>query len=233
LRTFTEPGGAQVTVAVFPAGTVRLVLHAGSTDPGGAASGLQARSVITAAERPTLVGAFNGGFLLPSGAGGYVQERRVIRSLVNGLATVTIDGSGVPRVGVWGRDLGGSPYSARQNLRPLVLGGRPAPDVGYPSHWGAVLGGSYVVARSALASDGAGDLIFAGSMATTPADLAAALIGAGASTGMELDINPQWVQLALAASPGGPLQTGLPGQHRPASQYLTGWSRDFFAVLAR
>jgi hypothetical protein len=49
---------------------------------------------------------------------------------------------------------------------------------------------------------------------------------------MELDINPEWVQLDVAGSPGGPLRAAIPGQHRPAGQYLTGWTRDFIAVLA-
>jgi len=49
---------------------------------------------------------------------------------------------------------------------------------------------------------------------------------------MELDINPEWVQLDAASSPGGPLTAAVPGQHRPAAQYLTGWTRDFIAVLA-
>ena len=49
---------------------------------------------------------------------------------------------------------------------------------------------------------------------------------------MELDINPEWVQLDAARSPGGPLAAEVPGQHRPANQYLTGWTRDFIAVLA-
>jgi hypothetical protein len=69
-------------------------------------------------------------------------------------------------------------------------------------------------------------------MSASPADLAQALARAGARVAMELDINPQWVQLAAATVPGGPLKAKVPGQHRPANQYLTGWTRDFIAVLA-
>ncbi len=87
------------------------------------------------------------------------------------------------------------------------------------------------VARSALGQDAAGHLIYAASMSTTPADLARALVRSGARTGMELDINPEWVQLAVARSPGGPLAAAIPGQVRPATQYLTGWTRDFVTVL--
>ena len=69
-------------------------------------------------------------------------------------------------------------------------------------------------------------------MSTTPADLAFVLAYAGARTAMELDINPEWVQLDVASRPGGSLRASVPGQYRPADQYLTGWARDFIAVLA-
>ena len=69
-------------------------------------------------------------------------------------------------------------------------------------------------------------------MSASPADLAQALTDRGARIGMELDINPEWVQLDAAAKPGGTLTAEVPGQYRPADQYLLGWSRDFFAVLA-
>jgi hypothetical protein len=49
---------------------------------------------------------------------------------------------------------------------------------------------------------------------------------------MELDINPEWVQLAVARTPGGRLRAPIPGQVRPPTQYLTGWTRDFITVLA-
>ena len=68
-------------------------------------------------------------------------------------------------------------------------------------------------------------------MSTTPADLAFVLAYAGAQTAMELDINPEWVQLDVARRPGGPLRAGIGGQARPANQFLEGWARDFIAVL--
>ena len=75
------------------------------------------------------------------------------------------------------------------------------------------------------ASSGAGNLLYAASMNAVPVDLANALISAGALTGMELDINPEWVQLASATAPGGTLAPGVPGQNRPGDQYQIGWSR--------
>ena len=70
-------------------------------------------------------------------------------------------------------------------------------------------------------------------MSAVPADLAAALTSRGARIAMELDINPEWVQLDAAGIPGGRLTAEIPGQHRPSNQYLAGWTRDFFTVLAR
>ena len=69
-------------------------------------------------------------------------------------------------------------------------------------------------------------------MSTSPEDLAVALARSGARIAMELDIDPEWVQLAVAHTPGGELRAPIPGQARPAAQYLTGWTRDFITVLS-
>lgn len=82
-----------------------------------------------------------------------------------------------------------------------------------------------------LGEDAGGDILYAAGMSVLPIDLANALVGAGATSAMELDINPEWVQLALSPRPGGPLFPGVPGQHRPANQYIVGWTRDFFTVV--
>jgi hypothetical protein len=88
------------------------------------------------------------------------------------------------------------------------------------------------VARSAIGQDASGDLMYGASMSAVPADLASALASHGARIAMELDINPEWVQLDVAHSPGGRLTAGVPGQYRSATQYLVGWTRDFVTVLA-
>jgi hypothetical protein len=68
-------------------------------------------------------------------------------------------------------------------------------------------------------------------MSALPIDLASALSDDGATVAMELDINPEWIQLDLASMAGGPLVATVPGQTRPANQYLIGWTRDFVTVL--
>jgi hypothetical protein len=224
-----------VTVAIFR-GPVQYVLHNGSFDPGAAAAGLvRAGPAVAGAERRRLLAAFNGGFQLNNHVGGYEQEGHVISPLKPGFASLVIDRSGHARVGIWGHGVpvpGEAVYSVRQNLQPLVEHGRPTPAAADWGLWGPTLGGGQYVARSALGEDRSGDLVFAASMSTTPADLADALVRYGVRTAMELDINPEWVQLDTARRPGGPLTAAVPGQHRPADQYITGWTRDFITVVA-
>lgn len=232
--------GSKITIATF-SGDVSYVLHNGSTDPGKLLAGkVQAGPRITGASRARLLAAFNGGFLMKSLAGGYEQEGHVARPLRAGLASLVIDKSGKARVGVWGNGVWGkglpapgeTVYSVRQNLWLLVSGGQPTAESARWWRWGGTIGNQEYVARSALGQNAAGDLMYAASMSTTPADLAEALAKAGAVNAMELDINPEWVQMDAATRPGGPLAAKIPGQHRPANQYLTGWTRDFIAVLA-
>ena len=235
LSRFRAADGSVVTLAAF-AGPVSFRLHAGSGDPGyPALSVLHAGPAIGPDEHRRLLAAFNGGFKLSAGAGGYEQEGHVISPLIPGRASLVIDRSGAAAIGVWGHGLprpGEAVYSVRQNLTLLVNHGRVTAAAADWGLWGATLGGGEFVARSALAQGAAGPLIFAGSMSASPADIAAALIHAGAVKGMELDINPEWVQLDVARNPGHAPTAAIPGQQRPANQYLIGWIRDFITALA-
>ena len=226
--------GSVVTLAAF-SGPVTYVLHDGSEDPGLAAGRVRAGSAVRGAERGRLLAAFNGGFKLSAGAGGYEQEGHVAAALRRGETSLVIDRSGRARIGIWGHGVpapGEAVYSVRQNLPPLVLGGKPTAGAYDWGLWGATLGGGEFVARSALGQDAAGRLVYAASMSASPADLADAMARAGVRIAMELDINPEWVQLDVASRPGGALRAALHGQNRPANQFLLGWARDFIAVLA-
>lgn len=220
--------GSLVTVAIFR-GAVRYGLHAGSQDPYARPGLLKDGSVVGRAERAALLAAFNGGFKMTARAGGYEQEGHVLYPLRAGLASLVIDRSGHARIVVW--PARGGAYSVRQNLQPLVLDGRPAAAADDWRVWGATLGGGEYVARSAVGQNTEGDLIYVGSMSTTPYDLAHVLAREGARIAMELDINPAWVQLDIARRPGGRLRAEVYGQIRPASQYVYGWTRDFVTVL--
>jgi hypothetical protein len=227
------PDGSVITLAAFH-GPVQYGLHDGSQDPGRLAGPVKEGGKVTGPERARLLAAFNGGFKMTSHAGGYEQEGHVAKPLQRGLASLLIDSEGHARIGVWGSGVpapGEKLYDVRQNLWLLVSGGRPTAQSARWWRWGGTVGNLEYVARSALGQDRAGNLIYAVGMSTTPADLARALSQAGAVVAMELDINPEWVQLDAATVPGGPLRAKVPGQHRPATQYLTGWTRDFIAVL--
>jgi hypothetical protein len=98
--------------------------------------------------------------------------------------------------------------------------------------WGATLGGGEYVARSALGQDGAGDLLYAGSMSASPMDMARALAAKGARIGMELDINPEWVQLDVApptSTSGAGAVTSSPCS--PAS-FLASWRAGVDSAVA-
>ncbi len=234
IRQLRMPDGNRVTLARFR-GPVRYVLHSGSQDPGTAALAVvQAGPRIGRRERHRLLAAFNGGFKLSAGAGGYEQEGHVISRLRRGLASLVISRSGQASIGIWGGGVPrpGKAFSVRQNLTLLVAHGRVRPAARHWARWGATITGGEFVARSALGENSAGNLIYAGSMSASPADLAGALVRGGARVAMELDINPEWVQLDTARKAGGRLRAAIGGQVRPANQYLTGWRRDFITVAA-
>lgn len=236
-ETVTEPTGHTVTIYRFRAGQTHEALHVGSSDPprGSAVVSADSGSVIGPNETASLLAAFNGGFETSAGAGGFELNGQVLLPLQPGYASLVIDADGTGHVGVWGQSVptkGEQVASVRQNLPPLVVGSQPSPNIANIAAWGATLGGGSAVARSALGEDSSGNLLYAASMAALPSDLAGAMVSASTVTAMELDINPEWVQIAVAPSPGGPLATGITGQNRPANQYVVGWSRDFVTVLA-
>ena len=241
LRTLTSPAGRSVVVARFPAATTALHLHVGSEDPPGALSQVppDASNAVatTNAESSLLVAAFNGGFKRDAGVGGVVADGTTVSPLIDGEASALIDGRGVLTIGPWG-SIGIDPsrrlVSVRQNLPLLVDGGHPTSlALAGPGPWGSVLGPDPVVARSALGVNAAGDVFFAGSMHVLPADLAQVLSSVGVVRAMQFDMNPYWVTLGTTPNPGGSLVSQIPGETNPATIFQSGWTRDFFAVVAR
>ncbi len=232
----TVPSGRTVTLLRFDAGRVAFDLHIGSTDPPADLSTIRPDRgpAVGSGESRVLLGAFNGGFKMNAHQGGVEVDGQVVAPLADGEASLVIDADGAAHVGVWGRDLptlGERVESVRQNLPPLIEHGVISPTASVPSDWGATVGGTTVVARSAAGEDAQGNIVYAAGMALLPEDLATALVDVGVVDAMQLDINPTWVQADAAPSPGGPLHALVPGQNRPTTQFLSGWTRDFFAVL--
>lgn len=236
-RTYHLPDGASVTLVRYHAGTYRLDFHLGSQDP--PSSGFPVTAIdgdaISAAERPSLIGAFNGGFETSTGSGGVELDGHVLVPLVTGDASLVVYSNGTAQVGAWGEGVpakGKTVVSVRQNLTPLISNGVVSPQIADVASWGAELYGVPGTARSAVGIDPSGNLVYAASMAALPVDLATALRDAGVTNAMELDINPYWIQGDVTSRPGGALRAAIPAQQRPADTYLLGWTRDFYAVLA-
>jgi hypothetical protein len=216
---------------------VHLTLHAGSADPGG--SGWTYGDTVTQREIHLLVATFNGGFKLTYPDVGFVAGGRVALPLKSGLASIVTYSDGRTDIGAWKAEVPGakrSVFSVLQNQRLLVDGGRAAANVSncVLVCWGYTIRSLTAVARSALGIRASGTLIWAAGMALSPAQLAGALVDAGAVRAIELDINPAWVAgyLYLHGGAGPTAAPVVPGQRGIAGQLLAPYSRDFFAVVA-
>src|SRR4051812_29437353 len=129
--------GSNVVVMRADTYTTRLVLHAGYQDPGG--DQWLAGPAISEAEKPTLLAAFNGGFRLNLGLGGFLVLGRGAGTIQPGLASVVTYADGASDIGAWGQTVpaaGKKVISIRQNLGLLVDNGQPAADVDQYGPWG-------------------------------------------------------------------------------------------------
>ena len=236
-RRLTQPDGSTVMLFRFLVGRVTFNLHIGSLEPptGNAAIGPESGPMIGAAEAPSVLACFNGGFKVQDHPGGIVTWGEHLTAVEPGLGTFVTDAAGRGTVGVWGQGfptLQEPALNVRQNLQPLVTQGQMNPKVDNIAAWGWTYGGGTRVARSGLGEDAVGNIIYVASMSTVPADLAQALLAVKAVNGMQLDINPATLQMDTAASPGGPLIAQIPGQQHPSNQCQIGSTRDFVVALA-
>jgi len=226
-------------------------LYSGSISPGGLGYKFTAPVLPNAAA--TLVAAFNGGFKMADAHGGYYTEGRLIDPLVTGDASVVIYASGAITVGAWGADVRMTPsvVAVRQNLVPLVAGGRPtalAESADWHA-WGNTCGLKSCAAsvpgidhqwRSGLGVTADGALVYAVGPALDPLQLALLLVRAGVVRGMELDINPGWPVFA-AYRPATPYGRAAPSNgsrllatHLGAATFFQeSYARDFITMSAR
>ena len=246
------PGGTQPAgIAWLDTGLLAARLYSGSLSPGGGP--YRYTAPIEPAQAATLVAAFNGGFKMNEARGGYYTEGRVIYPLRAGAASLVIYADGSVDIGAWGSDVTMTPQvvSVRQNLLPLVAGGRPTPRAS-TARWRAW--GSTCAAtscghgvpgvehqwRSGLGITADGALVYVAGPALDPLQLAQLLARAGAVRGMQLDINPYWPVLATYDPPGGGLATPANGRKLLASTtqgpwtfFEPTWARDFITMSAR
>ena len=228
-------GGAIALLWIDPA-AVSFRLIPGLSVPEG--------SPVTAADRspstwvPRMVAAFNGGFMLKDGVGGYYYAHQLVRPLRSGLGTLEITADGRLQVGAWGRDLAltSQTIAVRQNMPLLVdryvAQTRPGDTA---STWGIANGGLWTASRSALGVLADGSLVFAYGHEVRPSAMSAAMVLVRAREAMVLDMNRSWPGGFVYSHPAGAI-AGLRIQsqewHTP-SVYYARFTKDFVAVLLR
>jgi hypothetical protein len=226
-------------------------LYSGSISPGGGPYHYTAP--IQPGQAASLVAAFNGGFAMKVAGGGFYTEGRMVDPLLPGAASLVIYADGSVNVGAWGSDVAMKPnvVSVRQNLVPLVEGGRPTPQAASSNWqaWGATCGATSCAAavpgiehqwRSGVGITANGAMVYCTGPALDPLQLAQLLARAGVVRGMQLDINPDWTVLATydPSTPGGLAAPSngtklLSGTVQgPWTFFEPWWARDFITLSA-
>ncbi len=250
--TLLPPGGTKPSgLAWMDTSLLSARLYSGSVSPGGV--GYKFSAPVTRAAARTLVAAFNGGFKMADAHGGYYTEGRLVDRLVPGAASLVINRDGTATVGAWGTDvtMSASVTAVRQNLVPLVAGGRPTAAAASSDWqaWGNTCGAYSCAAsvpgiehqwRSGLGVTASGALVYAAGQGLDPLQLAQLLVRAGVRRGMELDINPSWPVFAAYKPPAAAGEAApsngarLVGTHLgPQVFFQVSYARDFITMSAR
>jgi phosphodiester glycosidase len=228
-----------VGIASMNQNLLRFELRPGVEDPG--PGNWKASSGIAPGTRTGLEATFNGGFKIATAGGGFYLNGLTRGTLTNGAASLVYYRDGHLAIGVWGRSLHmtSDVVGVRQNLKPIVQDGKVPASVSQNilTQWGATLGGGYYVWRSGVGITRDGRIVFAYGPALNVQELAAVLQRAGVVTGIQLDINPDWMSFEYYRTgnhPGDPTPVNLlPDQIQPPDRYYSLSSRDFTAVYAR
>jgi hypothetical protein len=217
---------------------VKFYLHPGAEDPG--PGNWKSLTYIPPGMRRGLLATFNGGFRISVSGGGFYLNGASMGTLTPGVASVVYYQDGRIAIGVWDKTVRMTPkvVGVRQNLHLIVSHGQvPASvDQGVNTTWGATLGGGYYVWRSGIGITKDGHVIFVYGRDLNVRELAEVLKRAGVVSGMELDINPDWMSFMyylhdMSARPT-PINL-LPDQMQPPNRYYSPANRDFTAVYAR
>jgi hypothetical protein len=235
LQTIVRPDPAQPFAAVrlVAIDTRQLALHieAGFDEPR-PLTGPRGAGRIPAALEPRVAASFNGAFQTRHGEYGMVVDGRILLPPKNGAATFAVDVHGRPRAGTWraGDEVPADIVSLRQNLDPLIDGGRVNP--AGRKQWGFPLdGGSFLTERSALCRTKGGHLVYGWGIELGAETLAGALVLAGCDHAMHLDMNPGHVGFVFH----GRGQSALlaPEMSIPANRFLRASPKDFFYLVRR
>ncbi len=190
---------------------------------------------------PKLVAAFNSGFLLKDNPGGYYYNDRVVKSMVDGMATMVLTKAGGFDVIVWHKDdrISDDVLAIRQNWEPLVVHGEDqsnANDSWY--RWGGTDGNSPLANRSAVGVTADGAIVYAVCAKCVAHDLGIALVKAHVKTAMILDMNKSWPNGFYYSAPKkhGKQPVGhrvADGQWRTPGEYLYRGTKDIIVADAK
>jgi hypothetical protein len=195
--------------ATIETSALRAGLYNGNGTPGGG-PWKNGNRVQTAA-RPALVAAFNGGFLFHDILGGYRTEGRTMKAMRKGDATLVITNAGVLQLGLYGLDL--TDYanyrSVRQDMPPIVRGGRVSLS-NYPgTYWGANVGNVKVTNRSGICKRNDNRLMYVFMPNVTVEVLAAAMAQMRCVLAMQLDANGPLPLFMVYAGFGSTNRSGI------------------------
>lgn len=212
-------------------------LVAGTTEPKSVV-GLHGTGMIPSnpAIRSKVLAAFNGSFKSINGPFGAMFNGVLYSPARTGLGTLALYSDGRVDIGAWGSEIGPTAdlVSFRQNLPLIIDHGRLNPNLDRPGAWGITVGNTVRVWRSGLGILPNGNLIYAAGDRLTASALAQALLAAGCTRAMELDINSYWVTFNFYHWNGQTLLGTklLSGMTRPTTRYLTPDARDFVYITA-
>ena len=226
-------------IAIMNSSLLRFVQHPGFLEPGHLSAFTQS-DLLKGSDLTGLVATFNSAFKVKDSLGGYYQEKKLLRPLVNDKASLVIYDDGHLNIGTWGSDLKMNSHvvSVRQNLSMLIDNGVIAPDLNKSvfAKWGWTLKNAYFVWRSGIGVDALGNVIYVAGNSLSVQSLANILSKAGAVRAMELDINPEWISYMWyphSATSSAITPIKLVSFDRSSRRYLSPSSRDFFAVYAK
>ena len=186
-----------------------------------------------------VVGAFNGAFKTTHGEYGMMVDRRVLLPPGPAAATLVVTEDRRVGMGTWGPSarVPSDLVSFRQNLEPLVEDGHLLPSG--RTQWGWQLPGtSTLTERSGVCVTASGQLRYVWGDEVSAITLGKAMISAGCTYGMHLDMNPHHTGFVFAnvRSPANKdYETKLltPQMEILAERYLEWSPKDFFYLMVR
>jgi len=181
------------------------------------------------------VGAFNGGFKTTHGEYGMMVARRVLLPPKPGAATIMVTDDGRTGFGTWPNSdtIPQDMLSFRQNLDPLVDEGRLNP--ANRKQWGWHLHTTGMLThRSGLCLTSTGNMVYAWGPEVTGETLGNAMIQAGCTYAVHLDMNPRHTAFAYVdARKRRQAELLHPGMEVLAERFIVWSPKDFFYLTLK